>query len=292
MATTYKTPGVYIEEISKFPPSIAEVATAIPVFIGYTEKVIIDGIDLAKEASDKKKVAADAQKALADSDLAKALKTAQDALKTAQTALENAKKALEATPDDQAKKDAVTNAEKAVSDAQSAVDAAQKAADDSDLGKAAKAAQDQADEAGMPIPVRITSLLEYEQSFGKTEPAQGIIVMIEETLNQSVVVDRKVTGSIQESPKHNLYYAMQAYFKNGGGPGYVVSVGTMAEAKGVISAADLQRGIEAIAKEDEVTLFVFPESQALNDADRAGVFGDALNQCGKLQDRFVIMDMQ
>lgn len=34
----YKTPGVYIEEISVFPPSVAEVETAIPAFVGYTEK--------------------------------------------------------------------------------------------------------------------------------------------------------------------------------------------------------------------------------------------------------------
>ena len=33
----YKTPGVYIEEIPKLPPSIAQVETAIPAFIGYTE---------------------------------------------------------------------------------------------------------------------------------------------------------------------------------------------------------------------------------------------------------------
>jgi phage tail sheath protein FI len=38
MAPSYKTPGVYIEEIPKFPPSIAPVETAIPAFIGYTEK--------------------------------------------------------------------------------------------------------------------------------------------------------------------------------------------------------------------------------------------------------------
>ncbi len=38
MATTLKTPGVYIEEITKFPPSVAQVETAIPAFIGYTEK--------------------------------------------------------------------------------------------------------------------------------------------------------------------------------------------------------------------------------------------------------------
>lgn len=38
MATTYKTPGVFVEEIPKLPPSVAEVETAIPAFIGYTEK--------------------------------------------------------------------------------------------------------------------------------------------------------------------------------------------------------------------------------------------------------------
>jgi phage tail sheath protein FI len=32
-----KTPGVYVNEIPSFPPSIAQVATAIPAFIGYTE---------------------------------------------------------------------------------------------------------------------------------------------------------------------------------------------------------------------------------------------------------------
>ena len=35
---TYKTPGVYTEEISTLPPSVAEVSTAVPAFLGYTEK--------------------------------------------------------------------------------------------------------------------------------------------------------------------------------------------------------------------------------------------------------------
>lgn len=34
---TYKTPGVYVEEISTLPPSVAEVSTAIPAFLGYTQ---------------------------------------------------------------------------------------------------------------------------------------------------------------------------------------------------------------------------------------------------------------
>ncbi len=32
-----KTPGVYVNEIPSFPPSVAQVSTAIPIFIGYTE---------------------------------------------------------------------------------------------------------------------------------------------------------------------------------------------------------------------------------------------------------------
>ena len=45
----YKTPGVYIQEIQKFPPSIAQVETAIPVFIGYTEQARLDGRDVYME---------------------------------------------------------------------------------------------------------------------------------------------------------------------------------------------------------------------------------------------------
>lgn len=41
-----KTPGVYVDEVSKFPPSIAPVETAIPAFIGYTEKAEKQSEDL------------------------------------------------------------------------------------------------------------------------------------------------------------------------------------------------------------------------------------------------------
>ena len=36
--SSLKTPGVYINEIDAFPPSVAQVATAVPAFVGYTEK--------------------------------------------------------------------------------------------------------------------------------------------------------------------------------------------------------------------------------------------------------------
>lgn len=197
MPSTYKTPGVYVEEISKFPPSIAEVETAIPAFTGYTQKAVINGRNLHAESP---------------------------------VAI---------------------------------------------------------------VPVRITSLLEYTESFGTTSPAEGITITIEERLDdKQTVLSRQVIGAIAQPPVHNMYYAMQAYFANGGGPCYVVSVGSIEAAGGVITAADLVRGVEAVAKEDEVTLFVFPESHSLpNDADRGQVFGTALEQCVSLQDRFVIMSV-
>ena len=49
MASTYKTPGVYVEEISLFPPSVAQVETAVPAFIGYTEKAFKNGESLTNK---------------------------------------------------------------------------------------------------------------------------------------------------------------------------------------------------------------------------------------------------
>ena len=44
----YKTPGVYVEEISTLPPSVGQVPTAVPAFIGYTEKASRNGEKFTK----------------------------------------------------------------------------------------------------------------------------------------------------------------------------------------------------------------------------------------------------
>lgn len=43
MPPVYETPGVYVDEMSSLPPSIAQVETAIPAFVGYTKKRILRG---------------------------------------------------------------------------------------------------------------------------------------------------------------------------------------------------------------------------------------------------------
>jgi hypothetical protein len=39
----FSTPGVYVREVPKFPPSVAQVETAIPAFIGYTQTIVFEG---------------------------------------------------------------------------------------------------------------------------------------------------------------------------------------------------------------------------------------------------------
>lgn len=47
------TPGVYVQEIPSLPPSVAEVETAIPAFIGYTEKANLTGTGDLKLVANK-----------------------------------------------------------------------------------------------------------------------------------------------------------------------------------------------------------------------------------------------
>ncbi len=198
MATTYKTPGVYVEEISKLPPSVAQVETAIPAFIGYTEK-----------ATNKIK---------------------------------------------------------------------------GDL---------------KGVPTRITSMLEYETYFGFAKPETTIGITINDTLVNGVTKrDLVVTQPVSREP-FLMYYSLQMYFGNGGGPCYIVSVGRygsdLDDSDTVVTSIndsdDFKDGLDEVAKVDEVTLILFPDATALSTASVFyGLYNDALAQCNKLQDRFTIID--
>lgn len=50
MTSQYKTPGVYITEPNAFPNSVVEVPTAVPAFVGYTEKAARGAVSLRNAA--------------------------------------------------------------------------------------------------------------------------------------------------------------------------------------------------------------------------------------------------
>lgn len=194
MATSYKTPGVYIEEIPKFPPSVAPVETAIPAFIGYTQ-------------------------------------IAEDLV-----------------PGDLTLK-----------------------------------------------PTRISSLVEYEKYFGFAQPEENINVTITEVQDGSGnTLSIKAIAEVADADRslHLMYYALQNFFANGGGPCYIVSVGGYkAPFGGALVESELEDGLDELAKADEPTLIVFPEAQNLSIGDYNTLHTAALLQCETLKDRFVIMDL-
>lgn len=184
MATAYKTPGVYIEEITKFPPSIAPVETAIPAFIGYTETAAEGKTDLTLK------------------------------------------------------------------------------------------------------PTRITSLLEYENLFGFSN-AERFRVDVDLNTN---------TGAFQidivekPSPAFILYHSMQAFYANGGGACYIISVGSFLDGKADINS--ILKGLSAARMVDEVTLLISPEAVLLSDYSQYGQWATgAIKQSAELQDRFTVLDV-
>lgn len=184
---TYKTPGVYVEEISTMPPSVAEVETAIPAFIGFTEKGILN------------------------------------------------------------------------------------------------------------LPKKIKSLKEYEEFFGKADLQKGIKVIMDsekDPTDNTKTLETVVDVLVEDPSKNVMYYALQLFYSNGGGPCFIVSAGNYAQssAAGVTTYTD---AIDASSKIDEVTLIVLPDAPFCLDATQNyyDVMNHALKECARLGDRFAIVDV-
>jgi phage tail sheath protein FI len=89
--------------------------------------------------------------------------------------------------------------------------------------------------------------------------------------------------------KFLLYYSMVLFFQNGGGPCYVVSVGTYDG--GGINDQDLTDGIETLLKEQEPTMVVIPDAVLLPKDGCIKVQQAALKHCGDTKSRFAILDV-
>ncbi|BDD09404.1 hypothetical protein FUAX_18360 [Fulvitalea axinellae] len=201
-----KTPGVYIKELNAFPNSVVEVSTAVPAFIGYTERA------------------------------------------------ENAGKPLDG------------------------------------------------------MPVRITSLAEFNQYFGgpapstftlaeATAPAEGDegksasapdIKVADKTDGQKGVFKGYDINEV--GPNFRLYNSIRLFYQNGGGPCYIVSIGNYSAKS--IDPGVLTDGLNPLVKEMEPTMLIIPELTSLESADDAFPVQQAmLGQCQKMQSRISILDV-
>ncbi len=138
-------------------------------------------------------------------------------------------------------------------------------------------------DAAEPKVLRIASLLDYRTAFGGPPLAK---FQVATPVAPSTVP--AVTAVPPASP-FSLYHAISHYFKNGGGPVFVASVGNY---KSLPSKARFLAGLQAVEKEDEPTLLVLTDAAALLSAGAYyEVCGEALAQCARLGDRFTIIDV-
>ncbi|MBO6517582.1 MAG: phage tail sheath family protein [Bacteroidia bacterium] len=196
---TYRTPGVYIQELDAFGNSVMPIPTAIPVFVGYTEKTFYNGSDLANK------------------------------------------------------------------------------------------------------PVRITSLVEYEEIFGKNSQSVYSVSLTSDGSESDVSFNGMGVVLKQKTTNYRLYGGMRFFFENGGGDCYILSVGTYDGSLPYLTNSEpFNDALLLLRKEMEPSLLLIPDVVEFN--TRTGPLKDRLAEaykiqsamiehCGSLGSRFAILDI-
>ena len=95
--------------------------------------------------------------------------------------------------------------------------------------------------------------------------------------------------SVTGKNNYPLYQQMQLFFANGGGACYVVSVGKGKENSNELTSSMVDKALEVLAKEREVTLVVVPEAALSNEC--ANIQQSMMKHCYDMGNRFAILDV-
>ncbi|MEM9452614.1 MAG: phage tail sheath C-terminal domain-containing protein [Myxococcota bacterium] len=139
----------------------------------------------------------------------------------------------------------------------------------------------------IPQIAKISTMLEFEEIFG------GPKIRGYSATTTGTGDDERLDALTREAPAAEpsflLYHAVNLYFKNGGGPCYIATIGDYDTT--VPAKAAFEAGLALIEQEDEPTLIVLTDAVDLPPADYHDLAQSALAQCAKLRDRFVILDV-
>lgn len=144
------------------------------------------------------------------------------------------------------------------------------------------------------VPTRIKSLLEYETYFGGDfhPSAYEVELIIANNTVTSIAISPR--NAADNERRYYLYGCLRHFYANGGGPCYIVSVGSYNDDPDLgnsTTPAGLRGGLSQLERWDEPTLLLFPDGVSLSATELGTLQQDALAQSEKLQDRFVIMDL-
>lgn len=326
MSTTMKTPGVYIQELDAFGNSVVPVPTAVPAFIGYTEKTSFNGKSLLNKAvkitsladfllifganppkvqyemsaqpmPERLDTLAGMEKtgnALADAANKKVTDTGGKAIAppkdvaTAEANLKAAQDALDANTDNS--KAALLTATVAAN--QALLSNAKIAAEKALVQKDATVAAILAGEASGADDAAVTA----------GEKAQKQLdALIEDA---ALCAHGYVYSIAQNTINYRLYSSMKFFYENGGADCYVMTVGKYNYGpKSITDTGALSNAITLLEKETEPTMLVIPDLVEIADGTAApddlqakyanaySLQGEMINHCGNMQNRVAILDI-
>jgi phage tail sheath protein FI len=97
-------------------------------------------------------------------------------------------------------------------------------------------------------------------------------------------------STILKTPlKHRMYYAMQLYYANGGGPCYILSIGNYDTEGNPYDATNGLEIIKALKKNKDITIIVMPD--AVKDGNYNAAINLALQHCSTAVNRVTIIDV-
>lgn len=115
-------------------------------------------------------------------------------------------------------------------------------------------------------PLKINSITEFESIFGGISKKR-----------------------IKSNPVFYLYHSLKLYFKNGGNPCYIISLGDFNSQP---DKSAFQSALDELDKINEISLVLFPDAVCLSDSDLGEVQRYALTKCSQHLHRFCILDIK
>lgn len=154
------------------------------------------------------------------------------------------------------------------------------------------------------VPIRISSLAEYQTYFGGPAPWRFRVVQTLSTTPAFAANIAMPDGTVISSgfdlmrvppasgpDRFCLHTQMQVFFANGGRTCWVMSAGSTATPGATITASGLLAALATFEPLIGPTMLVVPEACQLSQADYAEVASAMLAQASRLQDRVAIFDL-
>lgn len=140
-------------------------------------------------------------------------------------------------------------------------------------------------------PIRINSMDEFRSYFGGASIPMFILVETNNAQEPFLKCGDRQFVVKQTGIPFILYYQMQMFFGNGGGPCYIVSIGDYSVDRFDVNA--FKDGIDVLLKEQEPTMILCPDAVKMTDKDSYYNLQQAmLNHCGhQTRNRIAILDV-